>query len=298
MLLTGKHALVTGSSQGIGRDIALLLASEGANVVINGLTKDLVDEVVEEISAAGGRAWGFAGSVAEPDNAKTLVEGCVETFGGIDILFNNAGTPAPETVEECSHQQWRDVMDTNLYSAYLCSHYAVPYMKEQRWGRIVFTSSLAATGFIGGSVYAASKAGLIGLSNAVARELQEDGITSNVICPTAFTPKMAEAEEKYGFVTDLTNKMFERGWVDKAQLDRILGKARPDGVAPFAVYLCLEEAASITGCCFDVEGSHMELLSNFVTVATLEHDYKNSGPVSLSQLRESVPKMFGEVLVK
>ncbi|MGH8075581.1 MAG: SDR family oxidoreductase, partial [Lysobacter sp.] len=180
--LADKVAIVTGASSGIGRATARLFAREGARVVVSGRRQAELNTLVGEIEAGGGQAIPLAGDVRDEALAKALVDAAVERFGGLDIAFNNAGAlGAMGSVADVSLQGWRDTLDTNLTSAFLGAKYQVPAMLARGGGSIVFTTSFVGStvGFPGMAAYAASKAGLTGLTQVLAAELGPHGIRVN-----------------------------------------------------------------------------------------------------------------------
>ena len=184
--LTGKIAIVTGASSGIGRATAKLFAAEGASVVIAARGRPGLDRVVAEIEAAGGQALAVAGDVRDEALARALVDTARDRFGGLDIAVNNAGSlgeMAP--VAELSTAGWREAIDTNLTGAYLGAKYQVPAMVARGGGSLIFTSTFVGTtvGFPGMSAYAASKAGVIGLAKVIAAEYGAQGARANAILP-------------------------------------------------------------------------------------------------------------------
>src|SRR5258708_14956876 len=193
MRLTGKRAVITGSSRSIGRRIATTLAKEGAQVVINArgtddVGREAIAQVVEEICLAGGTAIGLAGLVDDPQSDKSLIDGCVAAFGGIDILVNNAGAYDIEGVSPvagCSLEAWRKLMSVNLDGVFYACRAALPYMVDQQWGRIINAGSVSGTGRFGGSSYVASKSALFGLGRAMAADYGPYGITVNTYNPEA-----------------------------------------------------------------------------------------------------------------
>lgn len=242
MDLTGRVALVTGASQGIGRSCALKLASCGAAVTLAARNQEKLNDVARQITAAGGKAATFALDVADESKVKEVFKAATAQFGKIDILVNNAGITRDQLVMRMKRADWDDVLSTNLTSAFLCIQQAIPSMLKQRWGRIINISSIfGQTGQAGQANYSASKAGLIGLTMAIAREVGSRNITCNAVAP--------------GFIeTDMTTRMgeqFKENAVKMIPLGRI---GSTEDVANSVAFLASEEASYITGHVLSVNG--------------------------------------------
>ena len=241
--LEGKRALVTGASRGIGRAIALRLAAEGASVAVNYHSgEDEAASVVSEITASGGTAIAFQASVASAEEANRLVDATVEALGGIDILVNNAGITRDNLLMRLSEDDWDAVLDTNLKGAFLCTKAAIRPMLRQRSGRIVNMSSIVAiTGNPGQANYTAAKAGLIGFTKTIAREVASRGITVNALAPGFIETQMVEAIPE-----DLRKQILER--IPLGQF------GTPDDVARSVVFLASDDGAYITGQVIGIDG--------------------------------------------
>jgi 3-oxoacyl-[acyl-carrier protein] reductase len=192
--LTGRTALVTGSSRGIGRAIALALAGAGANVVVNYRSGAAhAGEVQKAIQALGRRSLALQADVSKASEVETLVQGA-EALAPIDILINNAGIARPQPMDAVTERDWDALIDVNLKSCFLVTHAVLPRMRERRWGRIVNLSSVAAqVGGVVGPHYAASKAGMLGLTRYYASRLAAEGITVNAIAPALIETDMVTA---------------------------------------------------------------------------------------------------------
>jgi 3-oxoacyl-[acyl-carrier protein] reductase len=241
--LTGKVALVTGGSRGIGRAIAIGLAEQGARVAVNYASNAAAaDEVVQQIASGGGEAIAIQGDVSRADDAKRIVEETIAKFGALHILVNNAGQTADDLLLRMSEEAWDRVMAINLRGPYLCTKAALRSMIRQRWGRIINVSSVAGlVGNPGQANYAAAKAGLLGFTKSVAKEVASRNVTCNAIAPglvkTEMTANLTEAQQQavLGFVP--------------------LGRwATPEEIAPSAVFLASEEAGYITGAVLTIDG--------------------------------------------
>ncbi|MGH9600954.1 MAG: 3-oxoacyl-[acyl-carrier-protein] reductase [Terriglobales bacterium] len=240
--LEGRVALVTGASQGIGRACALELAAAGAGIAAAARNEEKLAQLVAEITGHGGQAAAFKMDVASEDDVKAAVKAAIERFGKVDILVNNAGITRDQLVMRMKRADWDAVLNTNLTGSYLCIQQVIGSMLKQRWGRIIsITSIFGQIGQAGQANYAASKAGLIGLTKAVAREVASRNITVNAVAPgyieTAMTAVLA-------------------GDLKKKVLEMIpLGRAGSDQDVAHAVrFLASEEAAYITGQVLNVNG--------------------------------------------
>jgi 3-oxoacyl-[acyl-carrier protein] reductase len=196
--LLGKRALVTGASRGIGREIARALGGAGAQVALNYRRREQeAQSLHQEITRAGGRAITIRADVSKSNEINSLMRQVTEAFGGIDILINNAGIAYPKAVEELTEDDWDETLDTNLKSAFLITQAVLPTMRAQRWGRLVFLSSVAAqVGGVIGPHYAASKAGMHGMMHYYAAHLAKEGITSNVIAPALIRTEMVTSNPR------------------------------------------------------------------------------------------------------
>jgi 3-oxoacyl-[acyl-carrier protein] reductase len=190
--LKGRIALVTGSSRGIGRAISLALAQAGADVVVNFLQRSAeAQAVVSQIRQLDRRSVSIQADVSLARDVERLIKNSEDQLGAIDILVNNAGISRPQSIEEVSEDDWDGVMTVNLKSCFLVTQAVLPGMRARRWGRIVNLSSVAAqTGGVVGPHYAASKAGIIGLTHFYAQRLAKEGITANAIAPALVETEM------------------------------------------------------------------------------------------------------------
>jgi len=242
MKLEGRVALVTGASQGIGHACALALAREGASVAVAARNREKLDELVGAITASGGKAAAFVMDVADEEQVKSAIKAAIAQFGKIDILVNNAGITRDTLVMRMKRADWDAVLNTNLTSAYLCTQQAIGSMLKQRWGRIVnITSIFGQMGQAGQANYAASKAGLIGLTMAMAREVGSRNITCNAVAPGFIETAMTS-----GLADD-----FKQDAVKMIPLGRV---GTPEDVANAVAFLASEEASYITGHVLNVNG--------------------------------------------
>jgi len=184
--------LITGAARGFGKATAARFLEQRAQVAVNVRTEERADNLAREL---GERAFPVGGDVRDPATVKAIVNRSVERFGRVDILVNNAAIVSPSRFEEITEAEWRDTVDTNLTAAFLLMQAVVPLMKDQAFGRIINVSSLAgrSVSTLGGAHYTASKAGLLGLTRAAAKELGRYGITVNAVCPGLFDTELTRA---------------------------------------------------------------------------------------------------------
>lgn len=245
--LAGRTALVTGSGRNIGRAIALALATQGANVVVNGHSdRDSVDAVVAEIRAAGGQALAHMADVGRDEEVARMVNAAARHFGALDIVVSNVGIRRKQPFLEITPQQWDEVLRTNLSAAFYLARHAIPLMRERRWGRIVLISGF--DGFWGQVTHRAhnitAKAGLHGLAMALAREFGPDGITANTVAPGAI---------------DTVRDWSQYTHQQREQLQREIPLGRygqPDEVAAACDLLCSDRGGFISGQVIHVNGGH------------------------------------------
>jgi len=240
--LDGKTALVTGASQGIGEGVARLLAGQGARVVLAARNQEKLSALAAEIEAGGGSARPLALDVSRPETFGEKMKTLPEDFAGIDILINNAGITADNLLARMSLEDWERVLRTNLTGAFALTREVVRGMMKRRWGRVINVSSVVGMmGNAGQANYAAAKAGLIGLTKSLARELGSRSITVNAVAPgyveTAMTANLPEASRE-----DLT------GAIPLKRLGTV------DDVAWAVLYLASEEAGYVTGHVLNVSG--------------------------------------------
>ncbi|MFC1871234.1 SDR family NAD(P)-dependent oxidoreductase [Chloroflexota bacterium] len=288
--LKGKVAVVTGSSQGLGRAIAIELAREGAAVVTNnrrpGASGGDAETVAKEITDFGGQAVPFYGSVSDFSVAQKLIETAVNKFGRIDIVVNNGGADSPRMVWNMTEEDWDLCVDSFLKGSFNCIRHAAGLMRQQRWGRIINTTSTAWLTAVGHCNYGASKAGIVGLTRNVARELGKYAVTCNAYAPTAATRFTINEDVVAGF-----KKRYEAGLMTRERFEELTNPPGPETAAPFVVYLCTEAAADINGQVFDVTGGNIARYSEPVKQTPL---VKEEGFWSVDELIEMAPKVLLE----
>ena len=243
MRLENKVAIVTGAGRGLGKGIAMKLAQEGAKVVLADMMP--ADQAVEEIRAAGGTASAFCVNMSNQEEVAALVQFAIDTYGTLDIMVNNAGINRDGMLHKMTKENWDLVINVNLYGTFYGTQEAIKYMRTQNYGRIINISSGSWLGNIGQANYAASKAGVVGLTRTAARENARKGITCNAICP--------------GFIeTDMTSKLKEVN--DGAAWDSMLSRipmgyaGKPADVGNLVAFLASDEASYITSEVINVGG--------------------------------------------
>lgn len=247
MRLQDKIALVTGSSRGVGKAVALAFAKEGANVIVNYTSNEkAANEVVDTIESMGRKAIAVRADVAIKEQAAQLVQASIDTFGRLDILVNNAGFTRPAMMLKMTEEQWDQVVDIHLKGAFLCSQAAALHMKDQGGGKIINVTSVAGVvGTVGQVNYSAAKGGVISMTKSMARELARYGICVNVV--------------SLGIVaTDMTEKIRTDEKLKEIYMNRILLKrfAEPDDISPAFVFFASEESNYITGQLLCVDGGY------------------------------------------
>ena len=301
--LKGKVALVTGAGRGLGRSHALSLAAEGAKIVVNDLgaardgtgeDKTPAQQVVDEIKKNGGEAVADYGNVTVLSDCEKMVQTAIDTFGAIHILINNAGVLRDRMIFNMSEDEWDIVIKTHLYGHWNCIRAVSSHFRQQRYGRIVNTSSEAGLGNLGQANYSAAKEGIVGLTRTIARDLGRYGVICNAIRPRAgtrmtLTDELMEAWKKSGGAglaggKDITVEEF---------------LPPPECVTPFVVFLCTDEAAAanINGYTFLVVGGEVGLYSEPQVIKSISKDIKKDGLWTLDELVQKVPKSVAEGLI-
>ena len=249
MQFKNRVALVTGSSKGLGREVALEFARKGAKVVVNGRNPAKVANVAREIEDMGGTALGIAADVTKKAEVVKLVQRVLEKLGRVDILVNNAGgSNGAQKAAELTEEDWDRIIALNLKSTFLCSQAVIPAMKNQQYGKIVNVSSQAgrALSVLGGPHYASAKAGVIGLTRHLAKELAQEGINVNAVAPGLICSSQRFENLWYSYPKDVRDK-----FLDDIPIGRL---ATNKEVAAAALFLASEEASYFVGATLDVNG--------------------------------------------
>lgn len=297
--LDGKVAIVTGAGRGIGRGEALLLAQEGARVVVNdfggsaageGGSQSPADEVVDEIKKQGGEAVANYGNVASMADGEAMVKQALDTFGRLDILVNNAGILRDRMVFNMSEEEWDAVIAVHLKGHFTTTKFASLVFRQQRSGRIVNTSSESGLGNMGQANYAAAKEGIVGLTRTCALDLGRYGVTANAIRPRAATrltmsPELREAMER------ARQQQAQGGGEGSSAQGAIsqIGQLDPELIAPLVVYLCTDQAGNINGRDFIVGGDEISLMS----LPRQEITIVREGGWTLDALEQVFPQAIG-----
>ncbi len=287
--LKGRNAVVTGAGRGIGRAVALLLAQEGASVVVNdpgvgvdgaGFDQGPAEQVAAEIRQAGGAAVANYDSVATAQGGENMVKQCVDAFGRIDILVNVAGILRDRMVFNMAEEEWDAVIAVHLKGHFNTIKPASVLMRQQRFGRIVNFSSISGLrGNSGQANYGAAKAGIAGLTRVVARDLGRYGVTCNAIAPGALT-RMTQT------VPDTTRQLrAQRGMAPAPAAAAPLVEMTPEHVAPMTVWLCTDEAWNVNGKIFHVAGGVVSLAAEEAPARQISKD----GMWTLQELVSLVP---------
>lgn len=271
--LEGKVAIVTGAGRGIGAAHAMALAMQGAKVVVNdpGVNRDgtgasnVADEAVAAIKQAGGEAIANYDSVATFEGGEAIIKTAVEKLGGIHILVNNAGFLRDKTSWTMSADEFEAVVKVHLFGHFNCIRAAAPIMRQQRWGRIINTSSEAgAFGNFGQANYSSAKEGIVGLTRVIAREMGKYGVTCNAIRPQAAT-RMTMTEDVLANIAQIG------GLKDAKEAEKVfMSTASPEFISPIVLFLCTEEAANVNGRVFLAGGGKFGLYNEPEVIASVE----------------------------
>lgn len=302
--LEGKVAVVTGGGRGIGRGIALLLADEGASVVVNDLGCDVdgtgesnipADRAVEDINSRGGAAVANYDNVASMDGAENLIRTAVDTYGKLDILINSAGVLRDRMIYQMTPGEFDLVIRNNVKGNFAPTKFAAILFRQQRSGRVVNMTSDAGLGDIGRSNYAAASEGIIGLTRTVARDMGRYGVTCNAISPMVETRLFPGTVDEYRVAAGISPTPDERAGIGPfpalggSEWEGEGGPDDPENVAPLAVYLCTDAAAQINGNVLGVRRGSIFVYSN-PEVERAIHKYGN---FTMEEMDTLVPRVLG-----
>lgn len=240
----GRVVMVTGAARGLGRATAERFLARGAQVAVNVRTQDRAETLTREL---GSNSYPAPGNIRDFQVVRALVSGIVERFGRLDVLVNNAAIASGTRIEQLTEDEWRATLDTNLTAAFFCLQAVVPVMKSQGYGRIINVSSLAgrSVSTLAGAHYTVSKAGMLGLTRAAAKELGVHGITVNAVCPGIFDTELTRASATQERL-DAVSRNFP-----------IARLGKPEEVADLICFLASESAGYITGASFDINGGSL-----------------------------------------
>jgi 3-oxoacyl-[acyl-carrier protein] reductase len=296
--LKGKVAIVTGSGRGIGRAEALALAAEGAKVVVNdlggssagaGADSTPAQEVVNEIKKMGGEAVANFDSVATWAGGENMVKTAIDNFGRIDIVVNNAGILRDKMVFNMTEEEWDIIIKVHLYGHFFVTRAAAPYLRQQRWGRIINTSSIAGLGNMGQANYAAAKEGIVGFTRTCAKDMGKYGVTCNAIRPNAAT-RMTVTDE---LMAAWKKQFVDAGGTDEAQfkamIDKMVLSSKPEHIAPVVTWLATEEAANVNGATFFISGNEIGI---YAEPAVTQKITKEGGYWTIDELVNITPKQL------
>ena len=290
MRLEGKVAVVTGGGNGIGREISKLMGAEGAKVVVNdlgtavdgaGQSNSVADETVQMIKDAGGEATPNYDSVATPEGGENIIQTAVNTYGKLDILVHVAGILRDRMIFNMSIEEWDAVINVHLRGAYCVNKPACVLMRQQKSGSIINFSSISGAGNSGQANYAAAKAGILGLTRTVARDMAKYGVRANAIWPGADTRMTATVPEA------ARQLRAERGIGQ--QVAQTVTERRPENVASVVAFLASDEAADITGWTVGISGDRLSLIEDPRPVKTVFCP----GGWTLDKVVELWPSSFG-----
>jgi len=240
----GRVVMITGAVRGLGRATAERFLARGAQVAVNVRTQDRAETLTREL---GSNSYPAPGNIRDFQVVRALVSGIIERFGRLDVLVNNAAIASATRFEQLTEEEWRATLDTNLTAAFFCIQSVIPVMKRQGYGRIINVSSLAgrSVSTLGGAHYTASKAGMLGLTRAAAKELGVYGITVNAVCPGLFD-------------TELTHANASQERLDAVSQNFPVARlGKPEEVADLICFLASESAGYITGASFDINGGSL-----------------------------------------
>jgi len=294
--LKGKNAVVTGAGSGIGKEVALALAREGANIVVcdlggatdgTGASTSAADATVGECQKLGVNAIAQYGDVSDFKAAEEMIQACVDKFGRIDILCNVAGIDRARMIWNMSEDEWDQVIAVHLKGTYDMSRHACVRMREQRYGRIVNTISEAWVGTVGHVNYGAAKGGIASLTYAIAWEMGRYGVTCNAICPRAATRMTMGPEVLAGY-----KKRVESGLWTQERYDEVTHVATADYLAVIPAFLCSDAAGHINGCIIGASGANFSYWAPAHESVIFPRDWDKYGPWTWEEVEKGMPTLL------
>jgi 3-oxoacyl-[acyl-carrier protein] reductase len=301
LILKGKVAVVTGSSLGIGKAIAIALAQEGAKVVTNNRNQEskegTAEQTAEIIKAAGGEAVAVYGDISKMDTCEKLIQTAIDKWGTIDILVNNAAINRDRMVWNMSEEEWDTVINVILKGTFGCSKFASAQMRQQKRGRIInITSQAGLDGNAGQPNYSAAKAGIVGFTRSCALALGRYGITVNALSPQADTriwrSVSPDRAREMGIVRGLVKREEVASIPDEEVYSRVFGS--PESVAPLVVYLGSDQASNINGQIFFATQGRISLYGPWTQTKSLD----KKGRWTVEELSAALPKWFSDDIVE
>jgi 3-oxoacyl-[acyl-carrier protein] reductase len=286
-LLKDRVSVVTGGGRGIGRAITLALAAEGSKVVVNALRAGAgsAETTAKDIAEKGGQAVPCYADVSNFQNAGRLIQSAIDHFGKVDILVNNAGVTGWGMPWDMTEEDWDKVVNISLKGTFNCTRHSVPYMKEQKWGRIINCTSLSWIARGGACHYAAAKAGIVGFTRAVAIDMAQYGVTCNAYAPYAKTDMSSSR------TLQMIEQKYKSGKIDRKEYEWQMNPPGPEGVGSLVAYLASDKASSVSGKVLYASGGWIAMFSEPEREKTL---FKERGIWSVQELIDQFPQLMSK----